>query len=79
MDLRGIFSSNLRRLRHVKGLSQEELAHEADVNRTYISKLETGVAYAGLEIIGRLADALAVDPAEFLRTQSAPTEEQNEE
>ena len=52
MDLRDIFASNLRRLRYEKGISQEELADAASINRTYILKLETGVTYAGLEIIG---------------------------
>jgi transcriptional regulator with XRE-family HTH domain len=67
MDLRQIFAANLRRLRHAKGLSQEALAYEADVNRTYMSKLEKGGSYPGLEIIGKLAVALEVEPAEFLR------------
>lgn len=66
MDLRDIFAANLRRLRHEKGLSQEELADIATINRTYISKLETGVTYAGLEIIGRLADALEIEATELL-------------
>jgi transcriptional regulator with XRE-family HTH domain len=42
------------------------LAYEADVNRTYISKLEKGSTYVGLEIIGKLANVLDVQPAEFL-------------
>lgn len=67
MDLREVFATNLRRLRHEKGLSQEQLAYEADINRTYVSKLETGVTYAGLEIIGKLADVLEIEPAELLR------------
>jgi transcriptional regulator with XRE-family HTH domain len=67
MDLRQVFAANLRRLRHQKGLSQEALAHEAGVNRSYLSKLETGTTYVGLEIIGKLADALGVEPAELLR------------
>ena len=70
MDLRQIFAVNLRRLRHTKGLSQEDLAYEADVNRTYMSKLEKGASYPGLEIIGKLADVLGVEPAELL---SLPT------
>ena len=70
MDLRQIFAANLRRLRHIKGLSQEDLAYEADVNRTYMSKLEKGASYPGLEIIGKLADVLGVEPAELL---SLPT------
>jgi transcriptional regulator with XRE-family HTH domain len=67
MDLRQVFAANLRRLGHEKGLSQEGLAYEAGVNRTYLSKLEQGASYAGLEIIGKLADVLGVEPAELLR------------
>lgn len=73
MDLRQIFAANLRRLRHDRGISQESLAYEADINRTYISKLEKGVNYAGLEIIGKLAVVLEVEPAEFLRLPTART------
>jgi transcriptional regulator with XRE-family HTH domain len=65
-DLRQAFAANLRRLRHAKGISQEDLAYEADVNRTYLSKLEKGVSYPGLEIIAKLAHALGVEPAELL-------------
>jgi transcriptional regulator with XRE-family HTH domain len=67
MDLRQVFAFNLRRLRHSKGLSQEDLAYEADVNRTYMSKLEKGSSYVGLEIIGKLAVVLEIEPAELLR------------
>jgi transcriptional regulator with XRE-family HTH domain len=67
MDLRQVFAANLRRLRHAKGLSQEDLAYEADVNRSYMSTLERGASYPGLEIIGKLAAVLEVEPAEFLK------------
>lgn len=67
MDLRQVFAANLRRLRHQRGLSQEALAYEAEVNRTYLSKLEKGASYAGLEIIGKLAVVLEVEPAELLK------------
>ncbi len=67
MDLREIFAANLRRLRHKKGFSQENLAYEADINRTYISKLEKGISYPGLEVIGKLAFVLDVEPAELLK------------
>jgi transcriptional regulator with XRE-family HTH domain len=67
MDLRQVFAANLRRLRHAKGLSQENLAYEAGVNRTYMSKLEKGGSYPGLEIIGKLATVLEVEPAELLK------------
>lgn len=66
MDLRQIFATNLRRYRHEKDLSQEELADAAGINRTYLSKLETAQTYAGLEIIGKLAEELGIEPAQFL-------------
>src|SRR5260370_11644198 len=65
-DLRQAFAANLRRLRNAKGISQEDLAYEADVNRTYLSKLEKGVSYPGLEIIAKLAVSLWVKPAVLL-------------
>jgi transcriptional regulator with XRE-family HTH domain len=67
MELRQVFAANLRRLRHAKGMSQEDLAHEANVNRTYMSKIEKGGTWVGLEIIGKLAVVLEVEPAELLR------------
>jgi transcriptional regulator with XRE-family HTH domain len=62
-----VFAANLRRLRYERGLSQEVLAYEAGVNRSYLSKLEKGATYVGLEILGKLADVLGVEPAELLR------------
>ena len=67
MDLREVFATNLRRLRHQKGLSQDDLAYEAEVSRSYLSQLEKGVFYASLKIVGRLAETLGVEPAELLK------------
>ena len=67
MDLRQRFATNLRRIRHDRGVSQEGLANDAGVDRAYLSRVERGVTHVGLEIIGRLADVLEVDPAEFFR------------
>jgi DNA-binding Xre family transcriptional regulator len=67
IDLREVFAANLSRLCHAKELSQEDLAYEAGVNRTYMSKIEKGATWVGLEIIGKLAAVLEVEPAELLR------------
>jgi transcriptional regulator with XRE-family HTH domain len=67
MDLRGLFATNLRRLRHERDMSQDDLAYEAGVSRSYLSQLEKGAFYASLKIIGKLANVLEVDPAELLR------------
>jgi transcriptional regulator with XRE-family HTH domain len=67
MDLRQVFATNLRRCRNAKGLSQDDLAYEAEVSRSYLSQLEKGVFHASLKIVGKLAEALGVEPAELLR------------
>ncbi len=66
MDLREVFAANLRRLRNAKGVSQDELAYEANVSRSYLSQLEKGTFFASLNVIGRLSEALGVEPAELL-------------
>jgi transcriptional regulator with XRE-family HTH domain len=52
---------------HAKGISQEDLAQEAGINRSYMSKLEKGASYLGLELIAKFATAREVEPAELLR------------
>ena len=66
MDLRDVFAANLRRLRNAKGLTQDDLAYEAKVSRSYLSQIEKGAFFASLKIVGRLAEALDVEPAELL-------------
>jgi transcriptional regulator with XRE-family HTH domain len=70
MDLRHRFATNLRRIRHNRGISQEALAYEAGVDRAYVSRIERAVTYVGLEIIGKFAEVLKVDPAEFFMASS---------
>lgn len=67
MDLRQLFATNLRRLRHSRGISQEQLANDAGIDRAYVSRVERAVTYVGLEIIGKLSTILDVEPAEFFR------------
>lgn len=67
MDLRQVFATNLRRIRHDRKLSQERLANDAGVDRAYLSRVERAVTYVGLEIVEKLAKILDVDPAEFFR------------
>ena len=72
MEIREVFAHNLRRCRHAKGMSQEALAHEADVDRTYISSLERGVYAATIDMVGKLAEVLGVEPDELLRRTAPP-------
>jgi len=65
-----VFATNLRRLRHERGLSQDDLAYEAEVSRSYLSQLEKGVFYASLKIVGKLAAVLQIEPDELLKRPS---------
>lgn len=67
MILRERVAKNLRRLRHATGLSQEELADRADVNRNYVGMLEREEHAATIDMLEKLAAVLEVDPAEFFR------------
>lgn len=71
MDIRQLFARNLRAAREAKGLSQEALAYEAGLDRTYISSLERGRYYASLKAIEKIARVLELDPAELLRKDEA--------
>jgi transcriptional regulator with XRE-family HTH domain len=73
MDLREAFATNLRRLRHERKLSQDDLAYEAEVSRSYLAQLEKGTYHASLKIVGRLAEALGVEPAELLKLPAPRT------
>jgi transcriptional regulator with XRE-family HTH domain len=68
MDLRAIFAGNIKRLRKERGLSQEDLAFESGLHRTYISGIERGIRNVGLDNIGVIAAALKVAPDELLRS-----------
>jgi len=66
----------VRDLRHVRNLSQRQLAARMGVPRTYISKIENGKAMPTLSSLDRLARALQVDISALLR--DAPTRHQDE-
>lgn len=67
MALRDVLATNLRKYRREKGLSQEELAHRAKIDRTYISALERCLYAASIDVLERLAKELSVDPADLIR------------
>lgn len=67
MEIREVFARNLRRHRQAAGLSQEELAHRAEVDRTYISALERSVYGATIDVVDKLANVLGTEAADLLR------------
>jgi len=66
MDIRRQLGLNMQRLRRQKGWSQEELAFEAELHRTYVSGVERGVRNPTVVIVARIAKALGVAPATLL-------------
>jgi transcriptional regulator with XRE-family HTH domain len=66
-DLLAIFGRNVREARARRGLSQEELAFNAGMKRSYLSDLERGTRNPSIKALGRLAAALGVSPSSLLQ------------
>ena len=67
MDLVRLLGENVRRERLRQGLTQDALAAEAGMQRSYLSDLERGVRNPSVHALGRLAAALKVEAADLLR------------
>ncbi|MYN44800.1 helix-turn-helix domain-containing protein [Pseudoduganella sp. FT93W] len=62
----GSFGRGVRQLREAQGWSQERLAENSNLNRSYIGEIERGVVVASLLTVEKLATALKVTPAALL-------------
>ena len=71
------FGMVLRKLRRERGLSQETLAFDAEVDRNYISLLELGRNSASVKTIFKLAPALGLTVAEFMALVEAKAKERD--
>lgn len=60
------FGENLRKLRKKAEINQEELAHRAGLDRTYVSGVERGERNVSLRNICKIAVALGVEPKAML-------------
>jgi transcriptional regulator with XRE-family HTH domain len=65
--LRDVLAKNMRRLRAVRGLSQEALAHESGINRTYLSSVERSERNISLDNLARIAIGLQIEPWKLLK------------
>ncbi len=66
-DVLKAFGDRVRKIRAQLGLSQEELARIAKIDRTYIGGIERGERNAGIKNVHRIADALGVPAADLFR------------
>lgn len=74
-DPRALFGLRLAEVRRARGLSQERLALESGIARSYLGGVERGQRNIALLNIHRLAEALGVPPAYLLEppTDNRPT------
>jgi transcriptional regulator with XRE-family HTH domain len=66
-DLKDIVAINVRRLRHDRGWTQEDLADRVGLSVRYLGQIERAQASMSITVLGRLADAFRVDAAELVR------------
>ena len=78
MSIREVLARNLKRYRAARGLSQEELAHRADIDRTYISSLERLQYGATIDALERLAGVLELPVFELLKPDVQDTPDRTE-
>lgn len=67
MDWGKIVGRNVRRLRVERKLTQEQLAHDAEIDLTYLGGIERGRRNPSVSVLGRLAASLNTHPADLLR------------
>lgn len=67
MKLRRVVAQNLRRIRRERGLSQEELADQAGLNRNYVGMIEREENAPTVDALEQLSEALNIDPVSFFR------------
>ncbi|MBB6305028.1 helix-turn-helix domain-containing protein [Rhizobium leucaenae] len=71
MDLKEVMAINLRRLRHAKQMTQEELAESAGLSARYVGAIERADVSASVSVLGRIAEALDVDAADLIQRSAS--------
>ena len=66
-NLREILSTNIKKYRAAQNMSQEDLAFNCELHRTYISDVERNVRNISIDNIEKIALALNVSPADLLK------------
>jgi transcriptional regulator with XRE-family HTH domain len=70
MTIREVVAANIKRYRQTVGMSQEELAHRAGIDRTYISALERCRYAATIDVIDKIARELGIEAHELLTPEN---------
>lgn len=70
MDLKEVMAVNLRRMRHDRYLTQEELADRSGLSARYIGAIERADVSASVTVLGQIAEALGVEPGELVNVSA---------
>lgn len=76
MDICRQVGLNVQRIRRTRGWSQEQLAFESGLHRTYISGIERGARNPTITVLKELADALGVPASVLLESDAAAVDEE---
>ena len=68
MDLKHVLATNLRRLRHERDLTQEDVAALTGLSARYVGSIERARVSASVTVLGKLAEALKVEPCRLIQT-----------
>lgn len=71
-QLCNVLAANVRRVRRARGVSQEQLAFDAEIDRTYVSQIERSVINPSLLVLHKVAIALETDVVALL-SSTPPT------
>jgi len=67
LEVKEIFGGAMRKARNQKGISQAQLAFDAGLDRSYISKLETGIYQPSISTLFAIAEVLEVSPDKLVK------------
>jgi transcriptional regulator with XRE-family HTH domain len=78
MDLARIFVKNLKKWRKDRGFSQKVLAERCDTAHSYIRQIESGKGHPSFIFIGKLANALDIEPYQLLYDRTKANQDLNQ-
>lgn len=68
MDLKHVLATNLRRIRHERALTQEDVADLTGLSSRYVGSIERARVSASVTVLGKLAEALSVEPSLLIKS-----------
>jgi len=71
MELKQLFIQNLKRWRKAMGISQKDLAEKCGTAHSYIRQLESGNGHPSFTFIGKIANALQIEPYQLFYDETA--------